>query len=104
TLLNQINNSLDLTQRDKNNLIDFYGQRFTKDQVAYAMSPLRSSERHLGGKKLALPKGLELPTLEEFEAHATQIDVELLTADPTTFAGAALAKFAATIQEVGSSH
>lgn len=104
TLLNQINNSLDLTQSDKNRLISFYNQRFTQDQIAYAMSPLRSSERHLGGKKPALPKGLEQPTSEEFEVHATQIDAELLTADPTTFAGAALAKFAATLQEVGSSH
>lgn len=104
TLLNQINSNLDLTQSDKNSLITFYSQRFTQDQVAYAMSPLRSSEHHLGGKKSALPKGLELPTPEEFEAHATQIDADLLTADPITSAGTALAKFAATIQGVASSH
>lgn len=104
TLLNQINNSLDLTQSDKNSLINFYSQRFTKDQVAYAISPLRSGEHHLGGKKLVLPMGLELPTPEEFEAHARQINASLLTADPITLAGAALTKFAATIQEVTSSH
>lgn len=104
TLLNQINSSLDLTQSDKIRLITFYSQRFTQDQVTYAMSPLRSSEHHLGGKKPALPKGLEPLTAEEFEAHATQIDANLLSADPTTFAGTALAKFAATIQEGESSH